>query len=68
MGGRPAFLLMAIFGALVGAYMAAVNHPLGWWETADLAAGLMRVFGGIVIGEAVAILAFALSWRLRRVT
>ena len=66
MGGRPAFLLTVICGALVGAWLTAVIHPVGWWEKADLATRLTRVFGGVVIGEVAAILAFVVYWRLSR--
>jgi hypothetical protein len=39
-----------VIGALIGAYMAAVNCPIGWWSHADVQAGTHRVIGGVLVG------------------
>jgi hypothetical protein len=48
-------------GTFVGAYLAAVNCPQGWWMAADLGAGSARILIGAAIGG---IAAFALGRRL----
>lgn len=37
-------------GALIGAYMAAMNCPAGWWMNADFRAGSERIIGGVIVG------------------
>jgi len=49
-------------GALVGAYLAAVNCPQGWWMAADLGAESARVLLGAAIGGIVALAIGRRAW------
>ena len=47
-------LTIVIAGAAIGAYLAAVNCPNGWWNSADLGSGSARIGSGMLVGAVVA--------------
>ena len=49
-GSVGAGLTNTAAGALVGAYLIAVNCPQGWWMAADLGAESARILLGAAIG------------------
>ena len=46
--------MIVIGGAAIGAYLAAVNCPGGWWGSVDLGSGSARLGGGAIVGAVVA--------------
>ena len=40
-------------GALIGAYLAAMNCPTGWWASANAQAASERIIGGVIVGVVV---------------
>lgn len=43
-------------GAAAGGYLAAVNCPTGWWSSADLRSGRIRIGGGLLVGAIITLL------------
>jgi hypothetical protein len=55
MSRRAGTALMIVIGSpAIGAYLAAVSCPVGWWGSVDLGSGSARLGGGALVGAVVA--------------